>query len=62
MAKKRGSKPKHYVTDDGKTIVGLPRRSNGRFYPTGKDQPSFGSDPDMAVFKFRFTSPCAFEH
>ncbi|MCK4342607.1 MAG: hypothetical protein KAY37_12890 [Phycisphaerae bacterium] len=49
---KRGRKPKHYEHTDGRTYVGLSRRSNGRFFPVGRSDFSFGSDPDEAVSRF----------
>lgn len=51
---KRGIKPKHYVTPDGETIIGLRRdETSGRFFPVGKGSPSFGTDPAQAIHRFK---------
>ncbi len=50
---KRGRKPKHYVTSDGETIVGLTKRADGRFGPVGVAGVAFGSDEATAIARFR---------
>ncbi len=50
---KRGRKPKHHVTADGETIVGLTKRTDGRFGPVGVAGVTFGTDEATAIARFR---------
>ncbi len=50
---KPGPKGNHYV-HNRETILNLRRdKKSGRFYPVGKGSPSFGSDPEKAIHRFR---------
>lgn len=53
MVRKRGRPQKHFTTTWGELITGLCLRSNGRFYPVGKSDISFGADEKLAIFRFR---------
>ncbi|MCG3139123.1 MAG: Tyrosine recombinase XerC [Phycisphaerae bacterium] len=48
-----GRPAKHYETSWGEIISGLTVRANGRFYPVGRSDVSFGSDEEVAVHKYR---------
>lgn len=54
MASRRGRYRKggYYKTADGREIVGLKRRPDGRFYAAAKPTKTFGKDPAEAVFRF----------
>ena len=50
---KSGPKGNHFEYQ-GETVVGLRRdKKSGRFFPVGKGNPSFGSDPPKAIHRFR---------
>ena len=49
----RGRPAKHYTTSWGETISGLSQRANGRFYPVGRSDISFGNDELIAINKYR---------
>jgi len=53
MVNRRGRPAKHYVTTWGETIAGLCLRANGRFWPVGRNDVSFGNDEARAINRFR---------
>ena len=58
MTKKRGPKPKSYITDSGDTIAGLSRRPDGRFYPTGHPNVWLGTEPTEAIYRYSLWLVC----
>lgn len=52
--KRRGKYKKlSYYRHNGEEVIGLKRRPNGRFYASEKPTKTFGTDPTLAVHRFR---------